>query len=86
MKGALCVGAVTALTSDKHCLIKATRCKLTLTVNLIGLAEYGVSSNDDEMVVVRISDTEDSSGAKDGSDLYVSFNRAIGMNEGTSSS
>ena len=47
------------------------------TVDLVGIAEY-TEAVDDQVVIVRVD--QDSS---NGSDLYVSYNRAFGMNFGT---
>ena len=46
-------------------------------VDLVGLSEYQQASGD-QMVIVRVPDTTTS-----GPDVYVSFNRASGINEGT---
>ena len=47
------------------------------TIDLVGIAEYN-EAFDEQVVVVRVAETGSS-----GPDLYVSYNRAIGMNFGT---
>ena len=46
-------------------------------VDLIGLSEYEQATNEEQMVIVRVADKTST-----GPDLYISYNRASGINSG----